>query len=77
MPRGPQAWRQTPATSRHGDLQDDVLAHLDNDFGRYGDAYASMKRRMHELIGSTRRIYINADMLDRDVRDRTLARLAE
>ncbi|MEU4062669.1 FomB family phosphonate monophosphate kinase [Streptomyces wedmorensis] len=58
-------------------LKDDVLAHLGDDFDRYGEAYAAMKRRMHELIASTRRLYINADMLDPEVRDRTLARLAE
>ncbi|MGK4579919.1 FomB family phosphonate monophosphate kinase [Kitasatospora sp. HPMI-4] len=58
-------------------LKDDVLAHLDNDFDRYGEAYAGMKRRMHELIRSARRLYINADMLDPAVRDHTLARLAE
>lgn len=58
-------------------LKDDVLAHLGNDFDRYGTAYAGMKRSMHELIASTRRFYINADMLDPAVRSRTLAMLAE
>ncbi|WP_217559020.1 FomB family phosphonate monophosphate kinase [Streptomyces sp. GbtcB6] len=58
-------------------LKDDVLAHLDYDFRRYGAAYADMKRRMRELVAGTRRLYVNADMLDPAVRDRTLARLAE
>lgn len=58
-------------------LKDDVLAHLGNDFQRYGDAFSTMKRRMHDLVKTSRRLYINADMLDPQIRDRTLARLAE
>lgn len=58
-------------------LKDDVLAHLGNDFHRYGDAFSAMKRRMRDLVKVSRRFYINADMLDPEVRDRTLARLAE
>ncbi|WP_078851962.1 FomB family phosphonate monophosphate kinase [Streptomyces sp. NRRL B-3229] len=58
-------------------LKDDMLAHLDNDFYRYSAAFMAMKRRMSVLVGGARRFYINADMLDPVVRERTLARLAE
>ncbi|MFD5539770.1 FomB family phosphonate monophosphate kinase [Streptomyces sp. NPDC127079] len=58
-------------------LKDDVLAHLDNDFYQYSAAFMAMKRRMSDLVGRARRFYINADMLDPVVRDRTLARLAQ
>lgn len=57
-------------------LKDDVLDHVDIDFSRYTDAYLSMKRRRRELVSRARRFYINADMLDPEVRDRTLAVLA-
>ncbi|MFH8978039.1 FomB family phosphonate monophosphate kinase [Streptomyces sp. NPDC017890] len=58
-------------------LKDDMLAHLDNDIHRYSAAFSAMKRRMSDLVGGARRFYINADMLDPAIRDRTLARLAE
>jgi hypothetical protein len=58
-------------------LKDDVLAHLGDDFYRYGAAFTAMRRRMSDLVAGARRFYVNADMLDPVVRDRTLARLAE
>lgn len=58
-------------------LKDDVLAHLDGDFGRYAAAYGGMKARMSSLLSNSRRLYVNADMLDPAVRDTVLSTLAE
>ncbi|MGW7531113.1 FomB family phosphonate monophosphate kinase [Amycolatopsis sp. NPDC054798] len=58
-------------------LKDDMHAHLGNDYYRYTAAVTAMKRRMSDLVRSSRRFYLNVDMLDPVVRDETMARLAE
>lgn len=48
-------------------LEVDMLAHRGNDVHAYGAAYSAAKLRMHELVVTTRQLYINADVLDRGV----------
>jgi hypothetical protein len=54
-------------------LKDDVLAHLDGDLDRYLAACRYMNAELEQLVASSRRFVVNADMMDPAVRASVLA----